>query len=381
MGPGSAVHIPNTNMLITGGKEPHLFILNQNNMGKFNASGDTYNTIYKCADCVEGRMYASPIVWKQDNLGYFVYAWSEYGSFKQYRMTVIGATRAVIEQPVFRDNNIIASRFGGFITISSNEGIARTGIAWASHSDRNPNIVKGGILRAYDAEDIGNELWNSQTQADRDGVGFYPKWVAPMVNEGSVYLPGFSAGGGDTAQATQVNVYAHLAPRIINMPDTITIDTEEKYAAIKLNVIATGAAGGFSIKWYKDGMELIENQHYSRVDPKTASVIILNAAASSIAKGGSYNMQVVVSNTQGQTEKQFRIITTLEPIREPSLPPVATSSVKPKPSTVTPKVSKVIPKVSIPKPIPKQSNPAVSSAVGYKFCSILVFFILLSTML
>ncbi len=373
-GPGCATHIPNTNLLVAGGKEPHLYIINKNDMGKFNANND--QVVQAFENCVMGRMYATPVVWKHDNLGYFVYAWAEYDSFKQFQLTVTNEVNANFVPQVFRDNMIITSRFGGFVTVSSNGGKAGTGIVWASHSDRAGGIVKGGILRAYDAEDIGRELWNSLMQPDRNRVGFYPKWVAPTVTEGTVYLAGFSAGDADEVQTTHVNVYTHFTPRIIDLPDTISVKTEDMYTLLKLNVIATGSAAGFSIQWFKDGMELIENQHFSRLDPKTSSMILLNPVACNIERVGTYNMEVRIVNENGQTSKQFKIITDIGNIGQSSIPHVQpVSSFKPIISTkVTPKPSfEVTPKQSIVKPIPQQSkNLPISSALILNFSCILM---------
>jgi hypothetical protein len=53
------------------------------------------------------------------------------------------------------------------------------------------NVKGAGILRAFDANDITRELWNSE-QDPKDRPGNYAKFAAPTVANGHVYLPTFS---------------------------------------------------------------------------------------------------------------------------------------------------------------------------------------------
>ena len=58
---------------------------------------------------------------------------------------------------------------GGMLAISANGTNAGTGILWASHQftgDAN-QAVRPGILHAYDAQNVTNELWNSEQNSAR----------------------------------------------------------------------------------------------------------------------------------------------------------------------------------------------------------------------
>src|SRR5262249_9716889 len=73
-----------------------------------------------------------------------------------------------------------ANRFaspGCLPTISSN-GTANA-IVWVYDS--------GNILRAFDARNLANELWNSSQNSGRDALGRYVKFTVPMVANGKVY--------------------------------------------------------------------------------------------------------------------------------------------------------------------------------------------------
>jgi len=52
--------------------------------------------------------------------------------------------------------------------------------------------VVDGILRAYDASDLTNELWNSKQNANRDDLGKYAKFCPPTIANGKVYMATFS---------------------------------------------------------------------------------------------------------------------------------------------------------------------------------------------
>src|SRR3954449_10146566 len=83
---------------------------------------------------------------------------------------------------------------GGFLCVSANGMTPGSGIVWASHpfSGNAQGQVRPGILHAYDAQNVANELWNSEMVSARDSVGNFAKYVPPTVANGKVYLATFS---------------------------------------------------------------------------------------------------------------------------------------------------------------------------------------------
>ncbi|MBV9259043.1 MAG: hypothetical protein JO215_13600, partial [Ktedonobacteraceae bacterium] len=69
---------------------------------------------------------------------------------------------------------------GGNPTISSNNGAAGTGILWT--------IDPTPALRAYDATNLGKELYNSTQNSARDGMSGFVKFTAPTVANGEVFV-------------------------------------------------------------------------------------------------------------------------------------------------------------------------------------------------
>src|SRR5262249_16319283 len=101
---------------------------------------------------------------------------------------------------------------GGILSLSANGTNAGTGIIWASvntTSSANQATV-AGTLHAYDAQNVGRELWHSDMIPSRDAVGNFAKYVAPTVANGKVYLATFS---------NRLNVYGLLPP----LPLTVSL--------------------------------------------------------------------------------------------------------------------------------------------------------------
>jgi outer membrane protein assembly factor BamB len=82
---------------------------------------------------------------------------------------------------------------GADLAVSSNGAAKGTGILWATYASSGDagNTVSPGILRAFDANDITKELWNSD-QVNTDYMGAYAKFSSPAIANGHVYVPTFS---------------------------------------------------------------------------------------------------------------------------------------------------------------------------------------------
>ncbi len=82
-------------------------------------------------------------------------------------------------------------RPGGTISVSSDARRPHTGIVWASHpySSEYDDSVPDGALRAYDADELGVELWSSTQNPGRDDPGPRASEAAPVVTGGRVFLP------------------------------------------------------------------------------------------------------------------------------------------------------------------------------------------------
>jgi hypothetical protein len=128
-------------------------------------------------------LHCQPAYYKGSN-NEFVFVWSENDQLRGLSFNRNSNT--------FDNSQVVSTQSGPYgqtgaeLSVSSN-GIANgTGILWAAYQ-----VNTGGVLRAFDANDIAIELWNS-TQNPNDFVGDYAKFSSPTVANGHVYLATFS---------------------------------------------------------------------------------------------------------------------------------------------------------------------------------------------
>jgi outer membrane protein assembly factor BamB len=172
------------------------------------------------------HIHGSPVYWRGTRRGAAVYVWAENDVIRAFpfdaatrRFTATGCAARTPAQAwtVGRQVSPAALHFGmtgGMLSISSSAGA--NGIVWAvtpTNNDSNQRVVPG-ILRAYDANDLRRELWNSYQVRDRDDFGNFSKHAPPTVANGKVYVPTFSG---------HLSVYG-LKPREVLSPPTLVRD-------------------------------------------------------------------------------------------------------------------------------------------------------------
>ncbi|HVN21749.1 MAG TPA: hypothetical protein VMU05_23390, partial [Dongiaceae bacterium] len=168
-------------------KEGRLYIVNRDKLGGFNAAGDNQIPLefmvgaQTCSDSVTGdvaegpnwnRLYGNPAYWNGN-----LYAAAANAQLQQYRFQ----NGLPNPTPVALSPTAYGLR-GGNIVVSANG--TQNGIVWVNEK----YIGDQGILHAYDATNVSNELWNSNINGDRDaestGVGF----GVPVVADGRVLI-------------------------------------------------------------------------------------------------------------------------------------------------------------------------------------------------
>jgi hypothetical protein len=159
-------------LAISGSKGQSLYIADRDNMGKFNASRDS---IYQeLVTAFVGGVYSKP--------SYFngtVYIAVSSDAVKAFPLT----NGKLATTP----SSSSANKFyypGATLSISAN-GTAE-GVVWAVNNG--PNTGFTGTLYAYDASDLGTELYDS-TQAPQSRDEFNNnKFITPLVINGKVYV-------------------------------------------------------------------------------------------------------------------------------------------------------------------------------------------------
>ncbi len=195
LGSAGVLLIPDTNLAVTGSKEGKLYVLDRTRMGGLSqAQADTniVQTFQVTATTPPNNIHGAPIWWDGPR-GSYTYVWGESDYLRQYTFDRAHG-KFLVPEHARSPSKAPLGMPGGFLSISADGTQAGTGIVWASHpytGDAN-HEVRPGVLRAFNAEDVSFELWNSEQVSARDSVGKFAKFCPPTVANGKVYLATFS---------------------------------------------------------------------------------------------------------------------------------------------------------------------------------------------
>jgi hypothetical protein len=220
------VVIPGTSMVMGGGKESKFYLLNTGNLGH-EVAGNTQ--IVQTLVNNGSQIKTSPVYWnRQGGVGPWIYMWAEQDVVKAYHFNATTFDTAVASKGTVPAPS---GNAGGVLTLSANGSVAGSGIVWATiPTETADGGVHPGILRAFNADKLSVELWNSTKNSARDNLGIWGKFNPPTVVNGKVYVGTFS---------DQVVVYGLLA----NAPPDFTMIPA---APTKVG-IAPGNSGSFKV--------------------------------------------------------------------------------------------------------------------------------------
>jgi hypothetical protein len=178
--------IPNSAYYFTGGKDGKLYLLNKDNMGGVIA---TENHVQQTIPII-GELHCQPAYYRGSSRE-FAYVWSENDQLRA--LSFNRNTNTFSDTQIMSDVSGPTGQSGAVLSVSSNGSVGGTGILWAAYAISTDAGVEAGpgILRAFDANDITRELWNSG-QNSSDNPGFYAKFSSPTIVNGHVYLATFS---------------------------------------------------------------------------------------------------------------------------------------------------------------------------------------------
>lgn len=177
-----AMLLPGGHRVMGAGKQGLVYLVDTDHFGHL---GDEHAVQHFRA--AKGEINVGAVFWQSADHGGLVYLWGQDdalhaytykdGSFNPEPVAVGAATSAYP---------------GGILSLSANGGT--NGILWANAAlteHGNSHINGPAVLRAYDANDITHELWNSNLAPDRDTPGRVSKNAPPTVANGKVYLASF----------------------------------------------------------------------------------------------------------------------------------------------------------------------------------------------
>jgi hypothetical protein len=178
LGSGGAMLLPDQtdakgvtqHLAVGAGKDTNIYVVNRDNMGKFNASSN--NAIYQeIPDALSGGAWSMPTLF--NNTVYYAGVGDHLKAFP--------ITNALLATtPAAESANTFAYP-GATPSVSSNG--SQNGIVWAIE-----NQSGAGVLHAYNPTNITTELYDSNQAANGRDNFSDNKFVTPMIANGKVYV-------------------------------------------------------------------------------------------------------------------------------------------------------------------------------------------------
>lgn len=161
-------------LAIGAGKDRNIYLLNRDNMGKFNPQGNQ-NVYQELPEALKGNPLHGP----RGAPAYFdggLY----YGALSQPILEFRFVNARLLPECVSR--TALSFDYPGATPSISANGL-RNGILWATEN------LDQAVLHAYDANDLSHELYNSnEAPSGRDHFGSGNKFITPTIANGKVYV-------------------------------------------------------------------------------------------------------------------------------------------------------------------------------------------------
>jgi len=185
LGSGGPLLLSAANVLIGAGKEGRPYVVSTTNMGQYTSDSNlacgTAEQNRTDVDKVQqelppgtvGPTFSTPAFWNGPN-GQYVYFTAADSTTKAFAWSngKLSATPTSTTSASFG--------FTGDAVVSSNGTKAGTGIVWS--------IDSKPTLRAYDASNLANELYDSDQNASRDGLAGYVMFSTVAIANGEVFV-------------------------------------------------------------------------------------------------------------------------------------------------------------------------------------------------
>lgn len=207
-----------THLLVGTGKTEEIYVVNRDNMGKFNATGNNSNivqylpTLPSLTGCISKTIGSStgstcrsgPLSYFSNNVNSYVYMSDDGNStpaslsfpcdLLQYTLSNGLLSSTPSAQATFGTNCLVGSP-----SISANG--STNGIVWF--------VVLKGTVTALHAVDPATlvQIYNTNQHASRDSLGLTARFVTPTIANGKVYV------GGKTSTGGELVVYGLLSPK------------------------------------------------------------------------------------------------------------------------------------------------------------------------
>jgi uncharacterized protein (TIGR03437 family) len=223
-----------TNQLLGADKNGSVYLVNGGSMGRLGGGNSA-----RVTPAISGFVF-SLAMWARSDATY-VYLREGDSSLKAFR----------VSDGTFDPNPVsVSGPAGGTprvgMALSANGGADGTGILWVTTGDYfDPSTP--GVLHAFDASNLSNELWNSTMNA-ADNLNGFAKFASPTVVNGKVYAASTNAvmvygllpgGGGPQPTPPVIAAVGNAASY-----DQTAISPGELISIFGTNLGPVGAVGG-----------------------------------------------------------------------------------------------------------------------------------------
>jgi hypothetical protein len=193
LGSAGPMLIPGASQVFGGGKLGILYLVSTTSMGH-----EVLNNTQIVQDweampedsCGYHHIHGAPVYFNNSTNGAHIYVWGENNPGEAFaysggKFSTSPSSKTTVYAPTSGNCGMP----GDILAVSANG--ETNGILWANciytgNADHNPD-GQAGILYAYDATNLGTQLWSTQ-------YGHIAKYVVPVIDNGKVYQPTFADG-------------------------------------------------------------------------------------------------------------------------------------------------------------------------------------------
>ncbi len=174
--------VPGTHLLVAANKRGIVYVVDRDDMG--GSADQDAQIVQKFQGATRGVWGGAAYFTK--GAGGIYYLWGPGDRLKAFRFD---GQKFLL--PPMTNASTLTGYPGGQMSVSSDGGLAGTAILWTVRGKRtSPGLSAAagpGVLEAFDAEDVTQRLYSSETM-NGDAVGSIAKFAPPTIANGRVYV-------------------------------------------------------------------------------------------------------------------------------------------------------------------------------------------------
>ena len=278
--PDSVGSVAHPHLLVGCGKEGKIYLVDRDNMGRFNSGSDT--NVQELPGAVGGT-WSSPAYFNGQ-----IYYHGNGDVLKAFTIS----NGALVSTPASKSSTGFGFP-GATPTVSANG--TNDGIVW--DIDPTPYLSSGpAVLHAYNATNVAIELYNSSQNLSRDNPGPAVKMVPPVIAGGKVYVGAqyaVSVFGTAIFLATPV-----ISPAGGNFTNATTVTLSDTTAGVSIYYTLNGTAPSTASTLYTGPFVLTSSA-------VVQAMVVANGAINSAIASASFINTAAVGNGTGLRAEYF----------------------------------------------------------------------------